>query len=80
MTNGAVSPAVLHSLESESRVWDEFPFPSMARRKELIEQAIVDAYCEEEQVGGFVTMNEEYRALPFRGGFSASMSTWRKST
>ena len=38
---------------------------SKARLKELIEQAIVDAYGEEEQAGGFFTMIEEHLALPF---------------
>jgi len=42
------------------------PSLSKAKLQELIEQAIVDAYGEEEQVGGFFTMIEEYLALPFR--------------
>src|SRR5258708_1481617 len=33
--------------------------------EKLIEQAIVDAYTEEEQAVGFLTMMEEYLALPF---------------
>ena len=32
---------------------------------ELIEQAVVDAYNEEEQTVGFLTMIQEYLALPF---------------
>jgi hypothetical protein len=41
------------------------PSLSKARLKELIEQAIVDAYGEEEQAVGFFTMIEEHLALPF---------------
>jgi hypothetical protein len=66
MTKRNNRPAVLHlrSLKGESRT--NLPSLSKARLKELIEQAIVDAYGEEEQVGGFFTMIEEYLALPFR--------------
>src|SRR4029077_12730771 len=42
------------------------PSLSKARLTELIEQVMVDAYGEEEQVGGFFTMIEEFLALPFR--------------
>ncbi len=41
------------------------PSPSKARLKELIEEAVVDAYTEEEQAVGFFTMIEEHLALPF---------------
>src|ERR1700730_6728537 len=41
------------------------PSLSKARLKELIEEAVVDAYTEEEQIGGFLTMIEEHLALPF---------------
>ena len=66
MTKRNNRPAVLHrrSLKGESRT--NLPSLSKARLKELIEQAIVDAYGEEEQVGGFFTMIEEHLALPFR--------------
>jgi len=45
----------------------ETNLPSLgkARLKELIEEAIVDAYTEEEQAVGFFTMMEEHLALPF---------------
>ena len=57
--------AVLHlrKLKGESGI--NLPSFSKARLKELIEQAIVDAYGEEEQAGGFFTMIEEHLALPF---------------
>ena len=32
---------------------------------QLIEEAVVDAYTEEEQAAGFLTMIEEHLALPF---------------
>jgi hypothetical protein len=41
------------------------PSLSKARLKELIEEAVVDAYTEEEQIVGFLTMIEEHLALPF---------------
>jgi hypothetical protein len=36
-----------------------------AKLEKLIAEAVVDAYGEEEQVGGFLTMMEEHLALPF---------------
>jgi Calcium binding len=41
------------------------PSLSKARLKELIEEAVVDAYTEEEQNVGFLTMIEEHLELPF---------------
>lgn len=38
---------------------------SKAKLEKLIDEAVVDAYGEEEQVGGFFTMMEEHLALPF---------------
>jgi hypothetical protein len=66
MTKRNSRPAVLHlrKLKGESGI--NLPSLIKARLKELIEQAIVDAYGEEEQVAGFFTMIEEYLALPFR--------------
>ena len=78
MTKRGNRPAVLHlrKLKGESAI--NLPSLSKARPKEPIEKAIMDAYGEEEQVGGFFTMIEEYLALPFRS--SASMLTWRRLT
>ncbi len=66
MTKRSSRRAVLHlrKLKGESGI--NLASLSKARLKELIEQAIVDAYCEEEQVNGFFTMIEQYLALPFR--------------
>jgi hypothetical protein len=65
MTKQNSRRAVLHlrKLKAESEI--NLPSLSKARLKELIEQAIVDAYGEEEQAGGFFTMIEEHLALPF---------------
>ena len=38
---------------------------SKARLEALIEEAVVDAYGDEEQTGGFFTMIEEHLSLPF---------------
>jgi hypothetical protein len=38
---------------------------SKTRLEALIEEAVVDAYGDEEQTGGFFTMIEEHLALPF---------------
>jgi len=38
---------------------------SKARLEALIEEAVVDAYGDEEQTGGFFMMIEEHLALPF---------------
>ena len=41
------------------------PIVKQARLKKLIEEAVVDAYNEEEQTVGFLTMIQEHLALPF---------------
>jgi hypothetical protein len=41
------------------------PFLSKAKLEALIEEAIVDAYGEEEQKVGLLTMLQEHLALPF---------------
>lgn len=41
------------------------PSLSRARLEALIEDALADAYGDEEQTGGFFTMIEEHLALPF---------------
>jgi len=42
-----------------------FPSFSKAKLEKLIEKAVVDAYTEEEQALGFLTMLQEHLALPF---------------
>jgi hypothetical protein len=41
------------------------PKLSKAKLEKLIEEAVVDAYNEEEQTVGFLTMMQEHLALPF---------------
>jgi hypothetical protein len=41
------------------------PSLSKAKLEALIEEAVVDAYGEEEQTGGIFTMIEDHLALPF---------------
>ena len=41
------------------------PSFSKAKLEKLIEEAVVDAYTEGEEVGGFLTMMQEHLALPF---------------
>jgi len=65
MTKRNSRPAVLHLRKLKGESGTNLPSLSKARLKELIEQAIVDAYGEEEQAGGFFTMIEEHLALPF---------------
>ena len=62
MTKQNSRRAVLHlrKLKGESGI--NLPSLSKARVQELIEEAIVDAYGEEEQAGGFFTMSEEHLA------------------
>jgi len=65
MTKRSSRPEVLHLRKLKSESGTDLISLRKAR-KELIEQAIVDAYGEEQQVAGFFTMIEEYLALPFR--------------
>jgi hypothetical protein len=53
----------MQKLKAEPRT--NLPSLSKARLKELIEEAVVDAYTEEEQAVGFFMMIEEHLALPF---------------
>ncbi len=41
------------------------PPVSKARLKGMVEEAMVDAYTEEEQAGGFLVMIQEHLAMPF---------------
>ena len=67
MTQQNKKPVVVHmdgrKLKREPDT--NFPLYSKAKLEKLIEEAVVDAYGEEEQVGGFFTMMEEHLALPF---------------
>lgn len=60
-------PLVVHMNVRTLKGYPDTNLPSFSKAKleKLIEEAVVDAYGEEEQVGGFFTMMEEHLALPF---------------
>jgi hypothetical protein len=53
----------MRKLKEEPRT--SLPSLSRAKLTQLIEEAVVDAYTEEERAVGFLTMIEEHLALPF---------------
>ena len=53
----------IHKLKQELKA--NLPSLSKAKLEALIEEAVVDAYGDEEQTGGLFTMIEEHLALPF---------------
>ena len=57
-------PVVVHK-DVHKLKGNDLPSFSKAKLEKLIVEAVVDAYGEEEQVGGFLTMMEEHLALPF---------------
>ena len=67
MTHQNTKPVVNHMGVRKLKRDPDMNLPSFSKAKleKLIEQAVVDAYGEEEQVGGFLTMMEEHLALPF---------------
>ncbi len=65
MTKRNSRPAVVHMQKLKAEPRTNLKSLSKARLKELIEEAVVDAYTEEEQAVGFLTMIEEHLALPF---------------
>jgi hypothetical protein len=60
-------PLVVHMDVRKLKGYRDTNPPSFNNTKleKLIEEAVVDAYGEEEQVGGFLAMMEEHLALPF---------------
>jgi hypothetical protein len=58
-------PAVLHLRKLKAGPGTNVPSLSRAGLMQLIEEAVLDAYTEEEQAVGFLTMIEEHLALPF---------------
>jgi hypothetical protein len=67
MTQKNNKPALVHMDVRKLNGKPDTNLPSFSKAKleKLIEEAVVDAYGEEEQVGGFFTMMEEHLALPF---------------
>jgi hypothetical protein len=70
MTQKQGKHAVVHVDNRKLKRKPEANLPSLskARLEALIEEAVVDAYGDEEQTGGFFTMIEEHLALPFSVG------------
>jgi hypothetical protein len=65
MTRRNSRPEVLHLRKLKGELGSNLPSLSTAKLTQLIEEAVVDAYTEEEQAAGFLTMIEEHLALPF---------------
>jgi len=67
MTKQNDKPVVVHMDVRKLKPEPETNLPrvSQAKLKKLIEQAVVDAYNEDEQTIGFLTMIQQYLALPF---------------
>ena len=57
--------AVLHLRKLKAGPGANVPSLGRAKLMQLIEEAVLDAYTEEEQAVGFLTMIEEHLALPF---------------
>ena len=58
MTRRNSRSAVLHLRKLKREVRTNLPSLSRAKLMQLIEEAVVDAYTEEEQAAGFLTMIE----------------------
>jgi hypothetical protein len=67
MTQKQGNPAVVHVdiRKLKRKPEPDLPFLTKAKLEALVEEAVVDAYGDEEQTGGFFAMIEEYLALPF---------------
>jgi len=67
MTRKHSKPVVVHMDIRKPKPAPETFLPSLSKAKleSLIEEAIVDAYGDEKQTGGFFTMIEEHLELPF---------------
>ena len=67
MTQQNSKPIVVHMDVRKLKPEPETHLPTLTKAKlaKLIEEAVVDAYTEEEQTVGFLTMIQEHLALPF---------------
>jgi hypothetical protein len=67
MTQRNKKPVVVHMdvRKLKRKPGTNLPSFSKVKLEKLIEEAVVDTYFEEEQIGGFFTMMEERLALPF---------------
>lgn len=67
MTEQNSKPVVVHMDVRKIKREPETNLPKLSKAKleKLIEEAVVDAYNEEEQIVAFLTMIQEHVALPF---------------
>jgi hypothetical protein len=67
MTQKKCKPAMVNTVTRKPKQVSKTYLPSLSKAKleVLIEEALVDAYGDEEQTGGFFTMIEEHLVLPF---------------
>jgi len=67
MTQKQGKPMVVHVGSRKLKPKPKTNLPSLSKAKldSLLQEAVVDAYGDEEQTGGFFTMIEEHLALPF---------------
>ena len=71
MTQKQSKPVVVHMDIRKLKPEPETNLPSLSKAKleALIEEAVVDAYDEDEQKVGLLTMMQEHLALPFSGEY-----------
>jgi hypothetical protein len=67
MTQKQSKPVVVHMDIRKLKPDPETNLPSLSKAKleALVEEAVVDAYSEDEQKVGFLTMMQEHLSLPF---------------
>ncbi len=82
MTKQNDKPVVVHMDIRKLRPEPETNLPSLSKAKmeALIEEAIVDAYGEEEQKVGLLTMMQEHLVLPFAASLLGVEATVEKVT
>jgi len=81
MTQKNNKPVVVHMDVRKLKGKPDTNLPSFSKVKleKLIEEAVVDAYGEKEQVGVFLTMMEEHLALPFSANITGATKSGRES-
>jgi len=80
MTRKHSKPVVVHMDIRKLKLEPETNLSSLSKAKldALIEEAVVDAYGDEEQAVGFFTMLEEHLALPFTVSILGLRPLWKR--
>jgi hypothetical protein len=80
MTEERSKPVVVHLDIRKLKPEPETNLPSLSKAKleAMIEEAVVDAYNEDEQKVGLLTMMQEHLALPFRASILGVEATVEK--